>query len=533
MNESSEKKIKLSRTKNAVRNIYSGMFNKIFTIFFPFLIRTVLIKKIGIEYAGLNSLFSSILQVLNLTELGFASAVVYSMYKPIAEDDKDTICALLNFYKRVYFIIGLVILALGTAVMPFLPHLIKGNVPQDINIYVLYSIYLVNTSLSYLLFGYKNSLLNAHQRRDVISNILTITQGLMNICQLFILVTIKNYYLYVLMMPIFTVLNNVMVGIETKRMFPEYSCKGKLNIAVKKDIRKKVAGLMISKICQISRNSLDSIFISAFLGLTITAIYSNYFLILTSISSFMGIITTSIQAGIGNSINTESVEKNYINMKMFNFLYTWLAGFCCICMACLYQPFIELWIGKEYLLPTSAVILICIYFYIMKAGDITANYCNAVGIWWENKYRYIAETVCNFILNIALVKFFGIHGLIIATIITMLFIGHGMGNQVLFRKYFKNIKLTNWIFCVELKNFLITSIAGVITFFICIFIDTKFSLNLYIKIIIRLAVCVFFSNAILYLLYKRTNEYKDAKKWILNKRKTNQNNRRHHYETDE
>ncbi|UKI56602.1 MAG: hypothetical protein L6V90_05600 [Treponema succinifaciens] len=180
------------------------MFNKnFFTIFFPFLIRTVLIKKIGIEYAGLNSLFSSILQVLNLTELGFASAVVYSMYKPIAEDDKDTICALLNFYKRVYFIIGLVILALGSAVMPFLPHLIKGNVPQDINIYVLYSIYLVNTSLSYLLFGYKNSLLNAHQRRDVISNILTITQGLMNICQLLILVTIKNYYLYVLMMPIF------------------------------------------------------------------------------------------------------------------------------------------------------------------------------------------------------------------------------------------------------------------------------------------------------------------------------------------
>ena len=211
-------KIKLSRTKNAVRNIYSGMFNKIFTIFFPFLIRTVLIKKIGIEYAGPNSLFSSILQVLNLTELGFASAVVYSMYKPIAEDDKDTICALLNFYKRVYFIIGLVILALGTAVMPFLPHLIKGNIPQDINIYVLYSIYLVNTSLSYLLFGYKNSLLNAHQRRDVISNILTITQGLMNICQLLILVTIKNYYLYVLMMPIFTVLNNVMVGIETKRI---------------------------------------------------------------------------------------------------------------------------------------------------------------------------------------------------------------------------------------------------------------------------------------------------------------------------
>ena len=519
MQKSSEntKKIKLSRTKNAVRNIYSGLLNKVFTILFPFLIRTILIKKIGIEYAGLNSLFSSILQVLNLTELGFASAVVYSMYKPIAENDKETICALLNFYKRVYFIIGLVILAIGITLMPFLPHLIKGNVPQDINIYLLYSIYLLNTSLSYLLFGYKNSLLNAHQRRDVISNILTITQGLMNICQIVILLTIKSYYLYVIMMPIFTILNNILVGIITKRMFPEYSCRGKLDISIQKDIRKKVAGLMISKVCQISRNSLDSIFISAFLGLTTTAIYSNYFLILTSISSIMGIITTSIQAGIGNSINTESIEKNYSNMKMFNFLYTWLAGFCCICMACLYQPFIELWIGKNFLLPTSATILLCFYFYIMKAGDISANYCNAVGIWWENKYRYIAETICNFILNLALVKLFGIHGLIIATIITMIFIGHGMGNQVLFKKYFNNIKLSNWIFKVELKNLTITIIAGITTFLICIFIDSILSLSIYMKLIIRLLVCILCSNVILFLLYKYTKEYKDAKIWFLQK----------------
>ena len=128
--------------------------------------------------------------------------------------------------------------------------------------------------------------------------------------------------------------------------------------------------------------------------------------------------------------------------------------------------------------------------------------------------------MCNFILNLALVKFFGIHGLIIATIITMLFIGHGMGNQVLFRKYFKNIKLTNWIFCVELKNFIITVISGIMTFLLCIFIDTKSSLTLYIKIMIRLSICVLFSNAIFYFLYKWTNEYKDAKKWILNKRKT-------------
>jgi len=326
LTEKKERKIKLSRTKNAVRNIYSGLFNKVFTILFPFLIRTILIKKIGIEYAGLNSLFSSILQVLNLTELGFASAVVYSMYKPIAENDKETICALLNFYKRVYFIIGLVILAIGIMLMPFLPHLIKGNVPQDINIYLLYSIYLLNTSLSYLLFGYKNSLLNAHQRRDVISNILTITQGLMNICQIVILLTIKSYYLYVIMMPIFTILNNVLIGIITKRMFPEYSCRGKLDISIQKDIRKKVAGLMISKLAQTSRNSFDSIFISSFIGLSMTAVYSNYMLVFTSLTGIVNIITNSMQAGIGNFIQTESKENNYELLKKLALLYALMIG---------------------------------------------------------------------------------------------------------------------------------------------------------------------------------------------------------------
>lgn len=457
--ETLKPKIKLSRTKNAVRNIYSGMFNKIFTIFFPFLIRTVLIKKIGIEYAGLNSLFSSILQVLNLTELGFASAVVYSMYKPIAEDDKDTICALLNFYKRVYFIIGLVILALGTAVMPFLPHLIKGNIPQDINIYVLYSIYLVNTSLSYLLFGYKNSLLNAHQRRDVISNILTITQGLMNICQLLILVTIKNYYLYVLMMPIFTVLNNVMVGIKTKRMFPEYSCKGKLDISVKKDIRKKVAGLMISKLAQTSRNSFDSIFISAFLGLAMTTIYSNYLLVISAITGILNIVINSLQAGVGNTLQTETKEKNYENLKKFNLLYTLFVGWCTTCMLCMYQSFMELWLGKDFLLPFGAVVLLCLYFYILKAGDINSLYYNASGMWWHGKYRAITEALLNLLGNFILVKYIGIYGIVISTVITAI-IGHFWNGQFLFKLYYKNNKM--------IRYFLFEGMIAVMSFSICI-----------------------------------------------------------------
>lgn len=440
MTEKKEGKTKLSRTKNAVRNIYSGLFNKVFTILFPFLIRTILIKKIGIEYAGLNSLFSSILQVLNLTELGFASAVVYSMYKPIAENDKETICALLNFYKRVYFIIGLVILAIGITLMPFLPHLIKGNVPQDINIYLLYSIYLLNTSLSYLLFGYKNSLLNAHQRRDVISNILTITQGLMNICQIVILLTIKSYYLYVIMMPIFTILNNILIGIITKRMFPEYSCRGKLDTSIQKDIRKKVAGLMISKLAQTSRNSFDSIFISSFIGLSMTAVYSNYMLVFTSLTGIVNIITNSMQAGIGNFIQTESKENNYELLKKLALLYALMIGWCTTCMLCIYQPFIATWLGESFKLPFIIVIMICVYFYLLVSGQGCSLFYHGCGMWWNGKYLAATEALVNIIGNYIFVKKLGLHGIVLATIISTL-IGSGWLISIIFKLFFTNKKI--------------------------------------------------------------------------------------------
>lgn len=458
MTEIQKKTVKLSRTKNAVRNIYCGLFNKIITILFPFLIRTLLIKKIGIEYAGLNSLFSSILQVLNLTELGFASAVVYSMYKPIAENDKETICSLLNFYKRIYFIIGVVILAIGITLLPFLQKLIKGNVPDDINIYILYSIYLLNTSLSYLLFGYKNSLLNAHQRRDVISNILTITQGLMNLCQLAILFTIKNYYLYVIMMPVFTVLNNILVGITTKRMFPEYSCKGKLAISIRKDIRKKVAGLMISKLAQTSRNSFDSIFISAFLGLTTTAIYSNYMLVFTSLTGIINVITNSMQAGVGNFIQTESPEKNYELLKKLALLYALLIGWCATCMLCIYQPFIKIWLGESFMLPFAIVIMICAYFYLLISGHGCSLFYHGCGMWWNGKYLAVTEALINIIGNYIFVKKFGLYGIVLATIISTL-IGSVWTLCILFKFFFNNKKM--------IKFFLFEVFLAFISFVLC------------------------------------------------------------------
>ena len=168
--------LKSDRIKNTRRNAIWGIVNKFITILLPFITRTVLIYVLGVEYVGINGLFSSILQVLSLAELGFSSAIVYSMYKPLAENDNDVVCALLQFYKKIYRCIGSIVLIIGVALIPFLKYLISGSCPSDVNIYVVYIIYLLNTSCSYFLFAYKKSLLSAVQRQDIISKVAMINK---------------------------------------------------------------------------------------------------------------------------------------------------------------------------------------------------------------------------------------------------------------------------------------------------------------------------------------------------------------------
>ena len=160
---------KIERTKNATRNIIFGVILKAYQIIAPFLMRTALIYLMGVQYLGLNSLFTSILQVLNLAELGVGSAMIYSMYKPIAEDNNAAICALMKLYRTYYRVIGLIIAVAGCALTPFIPKLISGDVPEKVNIYVLYLLNLGATVLSYWLYAYKNSILQAYQRMDVVS----------------------------------------------------------------------------------------------------------------------------------------------------------------------------------------------------------------------------------------------------------------------------------------------------------------------------------------------------------------------------
>lgn len=500
--------MKLERTQNAKRNITYGMLNKIVTLLLPFFVRMVMIRTLGIEYVGLSSLFSSVLQLLNLTEMGFSIAAVYSMYKPIAEDDTEKICALLNYYRDVYRKIAAVVFLIGILLVPLLPYLIKGDTPNNVNIYVLYGIYLSNTVLTYAVFAYRTAILNAYQRVDIISIVSVVTTGAMYLLQIITLLYFENYYVYIIVLPISTLAGNIIRAWLARRAYPDCVCAGALDRKTRSKIRRQISGLMINKICQSSRNSFDSIFVSAFLGLSIAGIYSNYYMILNAVNGLLAVFMESITAGIGNSMALDSCDKNYMDMRRINFIYMWIAGWCTICMFCLYQPFVKIAFGKDNMFSFRVVALFCLYFYALCMGNVRGTYADAAGLWWQNRYRAIAESVVNVVLNFLFAYRWGVEGIIVATLIPLLIINFGYGSQIVFQCYFKNNKLKEY-FLLHGKYAIVTLLVGSVTYLL----STLIPGDGFIQFAEIVTLCVIVPNILYWILYHHTKEYADVLPW--------------------
>ena len=495
-----------NRTKNASRNIIWGGVSKVVLMIMPFFIRTIFIYTIGLEYLGLTSLFTSVLQILSLAELGFATAVVYSLYKPLADNDVDMVCAVMAFLKKVYLCVGSVILLLGIGASFFLPNFIHGDIPEDINIYVLFYLYLANTVISYFFAGYKTALLTANQRDDISSKVITFASVVQYLLQGAVLLLFRNFYLYVIVLPLITLSINALNAYFAKKYFPQYVAKGKLSKEQVKPMVKQIGGLLISRICAVSRNAVANILISSFIGLLSLAIYSNYLYIMTSVQGLLTIIGASILAGVGNSIVKESEEKNYKDFKKFNFLYMWISGLCFCCMVNLYQPFISLWVGKESTMPLYSMLLLCLVFYSTAAGDMRNTYINATGIWWQNKWRPILEAATNLVLSFVLIKRFQIAGLLVATLVSLVFINLWFGSKILYTEYFKSQKFSDFILS-HLQYFLITIVVTAVTFGCCYFIK---SIS-WGTLVLRLLICIIVPNILYLLFYCRRDEIQSLK----------------------
>ena len=476
-----------NRTKNIMRSTISGVVFKVVSILLPFLIRTITIHTLGNEYVGLKSLFTSILQVLSLSELGFQTAISFSMYKPVSEGDKEKTCALLALLKKVYSIIGFVILAVGIVVTPFLTYLIEGDVPADINIYVIYLMYLFNTVISYFMFAYTSSLLSAHQRNDVENIISLFANIFMYTSQIVVLWLFKNYYVYTIFLPISTVLINIFRYIRVKKLFPDYKAEGKVDKEEAKKIYKNIGALAGHKLSGVIISSVSNIIISAFLGgLTILGIYDNYYFIVTALIQIISMVYSSLTPTIGNCIVSDSVEKNYNDFKTLTFCNVWLIGWMSICLLCLFQPFIEFYAGSDSLLPKTTMILLVLYFYLWKFKDMLSAYKDAAGMWKEDFWKPYVVTVVSLLFNIVLVKYIGINASLLSGIAGFFIVSMPWETHVFFKSYFKKSEAPYYL--RMLIYTLIIAVLAVGTYFICSLITAKGIVGIILKGLICLTV---------------------------------------------
>lgn len=490
-----------SRTTNSKRNIIWSYLEYFITIIFSFVSRTVIVYYLGANYLGLSSLFTSILQVLNVAELGFSVAITYNMYKPIADNNIDTVCALLNFYKKVYQIIGIIVFVAGIIIMPFVPALIKGEWPQNLNIFIIYFIFLVNTSVSYFLFSYKAALLNALQRLDLTKIAYCTVNVLQYALQLIAIVFFENYYIFAILMVLGTASKNIYNAYISKKKFPQYECRGTLSKEVKKSIANKVRGLLICNVSAITYTTFDSIILSAMIGLSSVAIYNNYLIVFNGLTSVIVIVRMGMQASIGNSVASESVEKNYKDIFKWQFQFSAIAMFCTICLVCVYQPFMKWWMGEEMLLKQIDSVLLSLLFFISTIQHAYYLYLNAAGLWLEMRWVYIFSAVLNIIMNFTLCRLMGTTGIIVATLVANIISGLIWQPIIVFRSYFR--KPIGCYFAKQLYYLLLTVIVGCGCLFLCSLVD----IDGLVGIFLRLGICSCSVFMVGYIIFRKNEAF--------------------------
>lgn len=443
--------MKLDFAKHARRNVVAGALNSGVKLAFPFLNRTLFLWLLGPEFLGLNGLFASVLGVLSLAELGFGTAVVCSMYKPVAEGDTDVIRAHLRFYRGVYRCVGTAIFGVGLCLMPFLRVMVKGDLPPGVHLHVLYLVHLLNTSLGYFLFAYRGSALAAYARRDVLSHIATVVQVGQYLTVFAVLLLARQaahwpaaaaYYAYVGATLAFTVLNNLLLWKESRRLFPELEPRGRLAPEQRRAVMADVRDIFLHKVGGVVTHQSDNLVISAMLGLVAVAAYGNYYYVVTAVAGLAGTLSTAMLGGFGNKIHTETREANFRLFLKANRVMMMSTLWCAAVMVAVYQPFIEVWTRGEPALARHALtpILMVLYFFVNQSRQMLLTFKSAASLWKGDRWKPIVAGAVNLGISIALVKTlpegWKLDGVIFGTIVSLLAIQVPWETHVLFTGFF-------------------------------------------------------------------------------------------------
>lgn len=499
------------RTSNSIKNIIFGIGGQIFTTLISFISRTIFIYILGADYLGVNGLFSNILSMLSLAELGVGSAIIYNMYKPIADKDTEKIKSLMNLYKKAYMYIGIFIAVVGVIITPFLDVIIKDT-PNIPNLTLIYLMFLANSVVSYF-YIYKSSMITADQKNYIIvlkQQKFTLIQ---TILQTIILIISKNYILYLSIQIICTFSLNLSISKKANEIYPFLKEKKieELSSNDKKTIFKHVTAMMSHKVGGVVVNGTDNILISSFVGVFWVGLYSNYVLIINMVNRFVGQVFTAITASVGNLNAEESKEKSYDVFKKIFFANFWLYGFCSTCLLCLLNPFINIWIGKKFLLSNIVVLIIIINFYLMGMRQTTAIFNSTLGLFWNDRYKPWFEALINIVASIVLLRKFGLVGVFLGTFISTISTSLWVEPYILFKHGF-NKKLYKYFYKYLIYT-LITIFSCIITNYLCSLVKINY---LFINFIIKFFICLIVPNVIFVLFTFRMSEFKHFYNLIYN-----------------
>lgn len=492
-----------SRTKNSIVNSSVSIVTQVLTVIINFVVKTIFIKILGSEYLGINGLFSNIITMLSLADLGIGIAIPYSLYKPLADKDESKIKALMNYYAKIYNVIGIVVLALGLSLTPFLSYIIK-DIPDNIPyLSLIYALFVIHSASSYF-FVYKKFLIDSDQKGYITSRIVFVFSTILSIVQVIILFTTKNYIFYLLSSVIMVIGQNIYISKKANQLYPFIKQKNKesLDTTDIKDIKKNVSALFIYKVGSVIVNGTDNIIISKFIGLVTVGIYSNYLLISNSITNVLNQIFNAITSSIGNLVVTTNKKRSESIYEKLNFFNFWLYAVVSICIMILINPFIKIWIGEKYLLSTIVVFLFSFKIYISGMQSVTTSFRNAYGLFYKARFRPVIMVVLNITISLLLVKPYGVAGVLLGTVISNLFTTAIMDPYVVYKYGFEKSSKNYFIKYTEYMILYVLLTLGLNYLFNLINVS---NIIIWILVSILLFVVV---NLIFIIIFHNTEEYK-------------------------
>ena len=493
-----------SRTSNSLKNMAFGVGSQMLSILMGFFTRWMFIALLGKEYLGVSGLFTNVLSLLSLANLGFDTAIIYSLYKPLAEGDMVAVKGYMRVYKRVYRAVGATVFVLGCILMPFLPHLIKGTVTIPESIYVIYFLFLTQSASSYL-FSYKQSLLTASQQNRINSLYHSIFMVLRNLGEMVVLFFFHAYIPTLICIIAFQLAENAWIARVTDKKFPFLtdSSVGEISFEQKQALKENVRSLFLYKISGTIISSTDNILISKFQGLASVGLYSNYVYIVDVIRTFLSYIFYSMTASIGNYNATESKEANEKMFYNLFFASFWLYGFTGICLGVLLNPFIALWIGADYLLPNWTVFIIIVNYYTAGVQYASTTYREVTGLFKVGKYRPLIAAIINLAVSIILAYPLGISGILLGTIISRLCVYFWYDPYILHKTLFRR-KLKHY-FATYIRYGMSTLGAGGL----CLAISNNIPVqNQGLAFLADIILCAVLPNTLFLLLFGRREEFR-------------------------